>query len=71
MHDNEISWWIDSGATTHVCIDKVMFKSFGTINEERVLQMGNDSVAPIRGQGQVEIEFSSDSSYQCSLVLKV
>ncbi|CAM8974714.1 unnamed protein product [Rhodiola kirilowii] len=58
MQDDEISWWVDSGATTHVCKDKEMFMSFATTSEGRVLQMGDESTAPILGIGQVEIEFS-------------
>ncbi|CAM8997570.1 unnamed protein product [Rhodiola kirilowii] len=57
--DDEISWWVDSGATAHVCRDKEMFKSFANTSEGRVLHMGHESTAHILGIGQVEIEFSS------------
>ncbi|CAM8990125.1 unnamed protein product [Rhodiola kirilowii] len=59
MQDDETSWWVDSGATTHMCRDKGSFKSFAATNEGRVLHMGDESSAPILGLGQVELEFSS------------
>ncbi|CAM8922385.1 unnamed protein product [Rhodiola kirilowii] len=59
MQDDETSWWVDSGATAHVCRDKGLFKSFATTSEGRVLHMGDESTAPILGLGRVELEFSS------------
>ncbi|CAM8886430.1 unnamed protein product [Rhodiola kirilowii] len=59
MKDDETSWWVDSGATAHVCRDKGLFKSFAATSEGRVLHMGDESTAPILGLGRVELEFSS------------
>ncbi|CAM8913974.1 unnamed protein product [Rhodiola kirilowii] len=69
--DDEISWWVDSGATAHVCRDKEMFKSFANTSEGRVLHMGDESTAPILGIGQVEIEFSSEKNIVLVNVLYV
>ncbi|CAM8920950.1 unnamed protein product [Rhodiola kirilowii] len=71
MQDDEISWWVDSGATTHVCRDKEMFKSFATTSEGRVLHMGDESTAPILGKGQVDLEFSSGKNLVLANVLYV
>ena len=52
------SWWVDSGATRHVCKNKDFFK---TLKEEdaAVLYMGNASSVHVKGIGTVEIEFTS------------
>ncbi|CAM8910930.1 unnamed protein product [Rhodiola kirilowii] len=51
MQDDETSWWVDSGATAHVCRDKGLFKSFATTSEGRVLHMGDELTTPILGLG--------------------
>ncbi|CAM8920561.1 unnamed protein product [Rhodiola kirilowii] len=71
MQDDEISCWVDSGATAHVCRDKEMFKSFANTSEGRVLHMRDESTAPILGIGQVEIEFSSEKNIVLVNVLYV
>nr|GEZ71406.1 hypothetical protein [Tanacetum cinerariifolium] len=54
-----IAWWIDSGATTHVCKDHCWFKTFKPVEDGSVLYMGNDHFAPIHGKGSVALEFCS------------
>ncbi|GJS86564.1 zinc finger, CCHC-type containing protein [Tanacetum coccineum] len=54
-----IVWWIDSGATTHVCIDHCWFKTFEPVEDESVLYMGDEHFAPVHGKGRVALEFSS------------
>ncbi|GJW69689.1 zinc finger, CCHC-type containing protein [Tanacetum coccineum] len=51
-----IAWWIDSGATTHVCKDRCWFKTF---EDGSVLYMGDEHFDPIHGKGSVALEFSS------------
>ncbi|GJW20891.1 zinc finger, CCHC-type containing protein [Tanacetum coccineum] len=54
-----IAWWIDSGATTHVCKDRCWFKTFEPVEDGSVLYMGDEHFAPIHGKGSVALEFSS------------
>ncbi|GJR81586.1 zinc finger, CCHC-type containing protein [Tanacetum coccineum] len=35
-----IAWWIDSGATTHVCKDRCWFKTYKPVEDEFVLYIG-------------------------------
>nr|GEU37667.1 zinc finger, CCHC-type [Tanacetum cinerariifolium] len=58
MQVDAIAWWIDSGATTHVCKDHCWFKTFEPVEDGSVLYMGNDHFAPIHGKGSVALEFS-------------
>ncbi|GKA03079.1 zinc finger, CCHC-type containing protein [Tanacetum coccineum] len=53
-----IAWWIDSGATTHVCKDRCWFKTYEPVEDGSVLYMGDDHFAPVHGKGSVMLEFS-------------
>nr|GEV39650.1 hypothetical protein [Tanacetum cinerariifolium] len=53
------AWWIDSGATTHVCKDRCWFKTFKPVKDGSVLYMGDEHFAPVHGKGSVALEFSS------------
>ncbi|GKC57876.1 hypothetical protein Tco_1085474 [Tanacetum coccineum] len=57
-----IAWWIDSGATTHVCKDRCWFKTYEPVEDGSVLYMGDDHFAPVHGKGSVVLEFSSGKS---------
>nr|GEY87459.1 zinc finger, CCHC-type [Tanacetum cinerariifolium] len=46
-----IAWWIDSGATTHVCKDRFRFKTYEPMEDGSVLYMGDDHFAPIHEKG--------------------
>nr|GEX00941.1 hypothetical protein [Tanacetum cinerariifolium] len=57
--DDEIAWWIDSGATCHACKNHCWFDTFHPVEDGSVLHMGDESTKPILGRGNVVIEFSS------------
>ncbi|CAM8880967.1 unnamed protein product [Rhodiola kirilowii] len=71
VQDDEVAWWIDSGATKHVCKDRRCFKTHETVKDGSVLHMGNESTAPIMGQGNVVLEFSSGKTLELLNVLHV
>nr|GEY55667.1 zinc finger, CCHC-type [Tanacetum cinerariifolium] len=54
-----IAWWIDSGATTHVCKDRCWFKTFEPVEDGSVLYMGDEHFSHVHGKGSVALEFSS------------
>ncbi|GJX37443.1 zinc finger, CCHC-type containing protein, partial [Tanacetum coccineum] len=66
-----IAWWIDSGATTHVCKDRCWFKTYEPVEDGSVLYMGNDHFPPVHGKGSVVLEFSSGKSITLFDVLYV
>ncbi|KAI3798684.1 hypothetical protein L1987_33962 [Smallanthus sonchifolius] len=41
VQDDEISWWVDSGATSHLCKNLQWFKDFKVIEDGSILKMGN------------------------------
>ncbi|CAM8992948.1 unnamed protein product [Rhodiola kirilowii] len=71
VQDDEVAWWIDSGANKHVCKDRHSFMTSETVKEGAVLYMGNESTAPIIGQGTVVLEFSSGKPLELLNVLHV
>nr|GEV18612.1 zinc finger, CCHC-type [Tanacetum cinerariifolium] len=66
-----IAWWIDSSATTHVCIDRCWFKTYEPVEDGSVLYMGNDHFAHVHGKGSVALEFSSGKTITLFNVLYV
>nr|GEZ33381.1 zinc finger, CCHC-type [Tanacetum cinerariifolium] len=66
-----IAWWIDSGATTHVCKDRCWFKTYEPVEDGSVLYMGDDHFAPVHGKGSVALEFSSGKTITLFNVLYV
>nr|GEX16976.1 zinc finger, CCHC-type [Tanacetum cinerariifolium] len=68
---DEIEWWIDSSATTHVCKDRCWFKTFEPVKEGSVLYMGDEHFAPVHGKGSVALKFSSRKTITLFNVLYV
>nr|GEZ99672.1 hypothetical protein [Tanacetum cinerariifolium] len=55
VQDNDVAWWIDSGATVHVCKDRCWFKTYESLNDGSILYMGNESTALVHECGCVDI----------------
>ena len=58
MASEQSGWWLDCGATIHVCNNREMFKTFEAADGEEV-QMGNGSRASVSGKGTIELNFTS------------
>ncbi|KAL0303187.1 UNVERIFIED_CONTAM: hypothetical protein Sradi_6186800 [Sesamum radiatum] len=58
VQDDDVAWWIDSGATTHACKDRGWFKVFQPVDDGSVLHIGNELSAPVVGVGSVVLEFN-------------
>ncbi|GJY95156.1 retrotransposon protein, putative, ty1-copia subclass [Tanacetum coccineum] len=59
VQDDDVAWWVDSGATVHVCKDRCWFKTYESLNDGSILHMGNESTALVHGRGCVDLRFSS------------
>ena len=55
---NPKEWWIDTGATRHVCSSKEMFTSFEPLDGEKVF-MGNFAFSAVEGQRKVLLKMTS------------
>ncbi|WZY70548.1 hypothetical protein YC2023_002788 [Brassica napus] len=55
IKNNSKDWWYDTGATTHICIDKNMFSTYQKCNDEERLLMSNTGSFVIEGCGEVKL----------------
>nr|GEV70110.1 hypothetical protein [Tanacetum cinerariifolium] len=58
VHDDDVVWWVDSGATIHVCKDRYLFKTYESLNDGSILHMGNESTALVHGRGCVDLRLN-------------
>ena len=68
---NPKEWWIDTGATRHVCFDKMMFSTFEPIETREKVFMGNSATSDIKGQGKVVLKMTSGKELTQTNVLYV
>ncbi|KAH9727083.1 CCHC-type domain-containing protein [Citrus sinensis] len=68
---NPREWWIDKGATRHVCSDKGMFTSFEAVSNGEKLFVGNSAMSEIEGQGKVILKMTSGKELTVNDVLYV
>nr|GEV36325.1 zinc finger, CCHC-type [Tanacetum cinerariifolium] len=59
VQDDDVAWWVDSGATMHVCKDRCWFKIYESLNDGSILLIGNESTTLVHGCGCVDLRFSS------------
>ena len=53
---NPKEWWIDIGATRHMCSEKKMFSTFEPTNTRENVHMGNSTTSEIKCQGKVVLK---------------
>ena len=46
-------WWIDFGASCHVCVIKELFSSYTTTPKDEKLFMENSDTVKVKGTGKV------------------
>ena len=68
---NTKEWWVDTGATRHICSDKKMFSSYEAIYDGEKLFMGNSSTSKVQGKGKVILKMTSEKELTLNYVLHV
>ncbi|GKA00392.1 zinc finger, CCHC-type containing protein [Tanacetum coccineum] len=58
VQDDDVAWWVNSGATVHVCKDRCWFKTYEPLNDGSILYMGNELTALVHGRDCVDLKFS-------------
>ena len=68
---NPKEWWLDTGATRHICADKKMFTSYSLVDNGEQLFMGNSSTSKVEGQGKIVLKMTSGKELTLNNVLHV
>ncbi|GJX77144.1 zinc finger, CCHC-type containing protein [Tanacetum coccineum] len=55
VHDDDVAWWVDSGATVHVCKDRCWFKTYESLNDGSILHIENKSTTLVHGRGCADL----------------
>ena len=71
MGSNPKEWWIDMGATRHVCYDKKMFSIYEPIEPREKVFIGNSATSKIKGLGKVILKMMSEKELNLTNVLYV
>ncbi|GKE23931.1 zinc finger, CCHC-type containing protein [Tanacetum coccineum] len=56
--DDDVAWWVNSGATVHVCKDRCWFKTYESLNNGSILHMGNESTTLVHRRGYVDLRLT-------------
>ena len=56
---NTKEWFVDTGATKHICANKWMFSNYKPATQEEQLFMGNSSTSKVEGKGKVVLKMTS------------
>jgi len=51
-------WWMDTGASRHVCFDHGMFKTYN-VAEDYMVMLGDSHTIEVSGIGDVLLKFTS------------
>ena len=52
-------WWVDTGASRHVCYDRSMFKTYNAADDDKKVLLGDSHTTIVAGIGNVELKFTS------------
>ena len=68
---NPKEWWLDTGATRHICANKSAFSDLTTLENGEKLYMGNSATSEIKGEGTVFLKMTSGKNVKLQNVLYV
>nr|GEW26899.1 hypothetical protein [Tanacetum cinerariifolium] len=59
IQEDDVVWWVDSGAKVHVCKDRCLFNTYESLNDGSILHIENESTTMVHERGCVDLMFSS------------
>ncbi|CAM8943434.1 unnamed protein product [Rhodiola kirilowii] len=59
VDSNPKEWWLDTGATHHICSDKNAFSELKLIENGEKVYMGNLATSEVKGKGSVMLKMTS------------
>ncbi|KAK0580419.1 hypothetical protein LWI29_001745 [Acer saccharum] len=57
--DIESGWWLDTGASIHICKDRSLFKTYEKTEDGNEVKVANNFRSKVVGKGTVEFSFTS------------
>lgn len=69
--ENDQSWYIDTGATQHMCFDRDAFGNLIEWEQGHVVYLGDNTTHDIIGQGDVTIQLNNGTVKEISQVLYI
>ena len=71
MVGNSKEWWVNTGATRHICANKNMFTSYVLVSSGEQIFMGNCSTSKVEGQCKVILKIASSKELTLNNALHV
>ena len=68
---NPKEWWVDTGVTRYICVDKKIFTSYSTVDNGEQICMNNSSTSKVEGQGKIVLKMTSGKELTLNNVLHV
>ncbi|XP_048444674.1 uncharacterized protein LOC125479439 [Pyrus x bretschneideri] len=68
---NSNDWFVDTGATRHVCADRNLFVTYQSVDGGENLYMGNATASAVAGKGKVTLKLTSGKELSLTNVLHV
>ena len=68
---NNKEWFLDTGATRHICANKWMFTTYNPATDNEQLFMGNLSASKVEGKGKIVLKLTSGKELKLNDVLHV
>jgi len=58
LTSNNKNWWVDTGATWHICSEKILFAKYQKLKHNEQLFMGNSFVSMVKEKGKVILKWT-------------
>ena len=68
--ENPMQWWVDTGATRHICSNKDAFSTYTPVSDKKLF-MGNNASSDVLGVGKVVLKMTSGKELTLKEVMHV
>ena len=68
---NNKDWWVDTGATRHICSEKLLFSDYQKLEQDEQLFMRNSAVSKVERKRKVILKRTSGKKFTLNDVLHV
>jgi len=68
---NNKEWWVDTGATRHICYEKLLFSEYQKLEQDEQLFMESSVVSKVEGKGKVILKWTSGKELTLNDVLHI